>query len=151
MNTYLLKTSRGYAKLQGNVRIISSTMQWLKKKFSQQMKDVLEKFWWHLTHQFLLKILAQENLSVNLQRYWISNIRLLFVGLVQLRHSMTQSKNTMCCGQTLQSTIVIKKWTKRLEKPLTTGFYIILSLWYLQLKTVVCMHILMATPKRLIP
>ena len=65
MNTYLLKTSRGYTKLQGNVRIISSTMQWLKKKFSQQMKDVLEKFWWHLTHQFLLKILAQENLSVN--------------------------------------------------------------------------------------
>ena len=52
---------------------------------------------------------SAKNHSINLQRHWMSNIRLMFGGSVQLRKSVMKSKKAMCCGQTLKSAIFIQK------------------------------------------
>ena len=42
----------------------------------------------------------------------MSNIRLMFVVLVQLRHIVRQPKEAMCCGQTLKRAVVTQKQIK---------------------------------------
>ena len=56
-----------------------------------------------------LKKLVQDNNSVNFHRHWISNIRMIFVGWVNIRQSARISKQATCCGQKLQSAVVIQK------------------------------------------
>ena len=97
------RTSIIYTKLQGNMSINSITRQWLNHHLSQHLKYVPTTVRWHITHLCLLKLTVQCNHSVNLQRHWMSNIRLLFRGLVQLGKSIRQSKNSMCCGHILKS------------------------------------------------
>ena len=95
------KSSRSYKKPQVNMRINSSTGQWLKQQWSQHLKDVPKTVLWNLNHICLLKIPVQENHSINLQGHWMSNIILMFGVSVQLRRSISQSKKANCCVCTL--------------------------------------------------
>ena len=147
MNIDVWKISRIYTKSQVNVKIKISTRQLLKHQWSQHLKDVPTTVQWHLTHMCLLKSIVQENYSVNLQIHCISDIRLIFVGLVQPRQSVRQPKKAMCCDKILKSDVFIQKSIKRSENTFTIGFCIILRLCYIQLKKIIFMYLLMATPK----
>ena len=63
--------------------------------------------------------LVPENQSVNFQRQWMSNIRLLLVGYAYLIKSAGKPDQETCCGQILQSAVVIQKQTKISDKSLT--------------------------------
>ena len=147
MKIDVCKTPISHTKPQVNVRINISKRQLWKQKWSQHLKDVPTTVQWHITHVCLLKNSVQENHSVNLQRYWMSNISLLFRGLVQLRESVRQLKNSMLCSHTLKSAVVIKKNQKVREA---------LYHWILHHPTVVkspiannfFMSLLMETPKK---
>ena len=54
----------------------------------------------------------------NSQRRWMSNIRLLFVGLVHLRKIVRKPKKAIYCVQTLQSDAVIENKQKGQRTPL---------------------------------
>ena len=108
MKINIWKTSRSYKKSHVNVMINISTRQELNQKQYQYLKSVLETVLYHLTHLCLLKILVQENHSVNFQRHSMSNIRLLFVGLVQLRSEANTLTLTLNLTLLLTSTFPSK-------------------------------------------
>ena len=91
MNIDVWETSRSYTKLQVNMSINSITRQLLKHHLYQHLKYVPTTVRWNPTNLSLLKILLQENHSVNLKRHLMSNIRLLLGGSVHLR-TITRQK-----------------------------------------------------------
>ena len=92
-----------------NMMINSSTRQLLKLQWYPFLRYLLTTFQYHLDHICLQNNLTQGNISVNFQKHWTQNQRLISSGYVFLHQRARQSEKTIFCCPLYQNYTAIQK------------------------------------------